>query len=149
MISLSNLSPNSGSNRKRKRVGRGPGSGRGKTATRGHKGANSRSGASIRPGFEGGQMPLQRRLPKRGFHSKFKIQYSIVSLSQLNDLDVTGDITSEVLFNAGLIKKVLPVKVLANGDISKAIVLHIDKISQEAKAKIELVGGKVFEFTSI
>lgn len=149
MISLSNLSPNIGSNRKRKRVGRGPGSGRGKTATRGHKGANSRSGASIRPGFEGGQMPLQRRLPKRGFHSKFKIQYSIVSLSQLNDLVVTGDITAEVLFNAGLIKKDLPVKVLANGDITKAIVLHIDKISQEAKAKIELVGGKVFEFNSI
>jgi large subunit ribosomal protein L15 len=149
MISLSNLSPNIGSNRKRKRVGRGQGSGRGKTATRGHKGANSRSGASIRPGFEGGQMPLQRRLPKRGFHSKFKIQYSIVSLSQLNDLDVTGDITAEVLFNAGLIKKDLPVKVLANGDITKAIVLHIDKISQEAKAKIELVGGKVFEFNSI
>lgn len=149
MISLSNLSPNIGSNRKRKRVGRGPGSGRGKTATRGHKGANSRSGASIRPGFEGGQMPLQRRLPKRGFHSKFKIQYSIVSLSQLNDLDVTGDITAEVLFNAGLIKKDLPVKVLANGDITKAILLHIDKISQEAKAKIELVGGKVFEFNSI
>ena len=148
MLSLSNLSPNLGSNRQRKRVGRGPGSGRGKTATRGHKGANSRSGASVRPGFEGGQMPLQRRLPKRGFHSKFKTIYSIVSLTQLNNIDVTGDITSEVLFNAGLIKKVLPVKVLANGDISKAIVLHIDKISQEAKAKIELVGGKVIEANS-
>lgn len=149
MISLSNLSPNIGSNRKRKRVGRGPGSGRGKTATRGHKGANSRSGASIRPGFEGGQMPLQRRLPKRGFHSKFKTKYSIISLSQLNDLEVDGDINAEVLFSAGLINKVLPIKVLANGNINKAIVLHIDKISQEAKAKIELVGGKVFEAISV
>jgi large subunit ribosomal protein L15 len=149
MISLANLSPNAGSNRKRKRVGRGPGSGRGKTATRGHKGANSRSGASIRPGFEGGQMPLQRRLPKRGFHSKFKIKYSIVSLSQLDALDVTGDINGEVLFRAGLVKKDQPIKVLANGDITKAIVLSIDKISQEAKAKIELVGGSVSESNSI
>ncbi len=148
MLSLSNLSPNLGSNRQRKRVGRGPGSGRGKTATRGHKGANSRSGASVRPGFEGGQMPLQRRLPKRGFHSKFKTIYSIVSLTQLNNIDVTGDINAEVLFLAGLVKNDQPVKVLANGEITKAITLHIDKISQEAKAKIELVGGKVIEANS-
>ncbi|KAF0187955.1 MAG: LSU ribosomal protein [Desulfobulbaceae bacterium] len=149
MISLSNLSPNIGSNRKRKRVGRGPGSGRGKTATRGHKGANSRSGASVRPGFEGGQMPLQRRLPKRGFHSKFKTIYSIVSLTQLNNLDVTGDINAEVLYRAGLVKNDQPIKVLANGEITKAIILHIDKISQEAKAKIESVGGNVFEAISL
>jgi len=148
MISLSNLSPNIGSNRKRKRVGRGPGSGRGKTATRGHKGANSRSGASVRPGFEGGQMPLQRRLPKRGFHSKFKTIYSIVSLTQLNNLDVTGDINAEVLYRAGLVKNDQPIKVLANGEITKAIILHVDRISQEAKAKIELVGGNVIEAIS-
>jgi large subunit ribosomal protein L15 len=143
MITLANLSPQIGSNRERKRVGRGPGSGRGKTATRGHKGANSRSGASFRPGFEGGQMPLQRRLPKRGFHSKFKIEYAIVSLSQLNQLDATIDITPDVLFNAGLVKKDQPIKVLANGSLDKAITITIDKISNGARIKIEAAGGKV------
>jgi len=142
MITLANLSPNNGSNRERKRVGRGPGSGRGKTATRGHKGANSRSGASFRPGFEGGQMPLQRRLPKRGFHSKFKVEFSIVSLSQLNQLEGITDITGEVLLQAGLVKKDQPVKVLANGTINRAINVKVDKISKGAKSKIESAGGK-------
>lgn len=145
MISLANLSPNAGSNRQRKRVGRGPGSGRGKTATRGHKGANSRSGATFRLGFEGGQMPLQRRLPKRGFHNKFKNPYSIVSLTQLNELDFTSDVTVDVLCRAGLAKKGQPIKVLANGDIAKAITIKVDKISKAAKAKIDLAGGKVIE----
>lgn len=147
MITLANLSPNIGSNRERKRVGRGPGSGRGKTATRGHKGANSRSGASFRPGFEGGQMPLQRRLPKRGFHSKFKAEFSIVSLSHLDQLDGITDITGEVLFQAGLVKKDLPVKVLANGSINRAINVKVDKISKGAKSKIESAGGKVLIIT--
>jgi large subunit ribosomal protein L15 len=143
MITLANLSPNTGANRKRKRVGRGPGSGRGKTATRGHKGANSRSGAIVRPGFEGGQMPLQRRLPKRGFHNQFKIAYAIVSLAQLNQFDVGTDITVDVLFRAGLAKKDQPVKVLANGEIAKAVTVKVDKISNSAKVKIETAGGKV------
>jgi len=147
MITLANLSPNNGSNRERKRVGRGPGSGRGKTATRGHKGANSRSGASFRPGFEGGQMPLQRRLPKRGFHSKFKVEFSIVSLSQLNQLEGITDITGEVLLQAGLVKKDQPVKVLANGTINRAINVKVDKISKGAKSKIESAGGKVLIIT--
>ncbi len=145
MITLSNLSPNVGSNRKRKRVGRGPGSGRGKTATRGHKGANSRSGAIVRPGFEGGQMPLQRRLPKRGFHNQFKIDYDIVSLDQLNSFDSGTEITTENLIQAGFVKKDHAVKILANGEISKAMVVTVDKISIGARNKIEAAGGKVID----
>lgn len=145
MITLANLSPNVGSNRKRKRVGRGQGSGRGKTATRGHKGANSRSGSVIRPGFEGGQMPLQRRLPKRGFHNKFKVEYAIVSLSQLNHFDAGSDVTAEMLIGVGMAKKNQPIKVLANGEIAHAITVKVDKISTAAKVKIEAVGGKVIE----
>lgn len=143
MITLANLSPNIGSNRKRKRVGRGPGSGRGKTATRGHKGANSRSGAVIRPGFEGGQMPLQRRLPKRGFHNNFKLEYSIVSLSQLDQLKFDGVITVDVLVNNGLAQKNQPVKVLANGTLTHAVKINVDKVSAGAKIKIEGAGGNV------
>ena len=145
MITLSNLSPNIGANRKRKRVGRGPGSGRGKTATRGHKGANSRSGAVIRPGFEGGQMPLQRRLPKRGFHNKFKVEYAIISLAQLNQFDNGTDITDKILIGEGLAKRNQPIKVLANGEITHAITVRVDKISNAAKVKIEAAGGKVIE----
>jgi large subunit ribosomal protein L15 len=145
MITLANLSPNIGANRKRKRVGRGQGSGRGKTATRGHKGANSRSGSVIRPGFEGGQMPLQRRLPKRGFHNKFKVEYAIVTLSQLNQFDAGSDVTAEMLVGVGLAKKNQPIKVLANGEIAHAITVKVDKISSGAKVKIEAVGGKVIE----
>ncbi|MCX5870651.1 MAG: 50S ribosomal protein L15 [Deltaproteobacteria bacterium] len=145
MITLANLSPNIGANRKRKRVGRGQGSGRGKTATRGHKGANSRSGSVVRPGFEGGQMPLQRRLPKRGFHNKFKVEYAIVTLSQLNQFDAGSDVTAEMLIGVGLAKKNQPIKVLANGEIAHAITVKVDKISTGAKVKIEAVGGKVIE----
>lgn len=143
MITLANLSPNPGSNRKRKRVGRGQGSGRGKTATRGHKGANSRSGSVIRPGFEGGQMPLQRRLPKRGFHNKFKIEFAIVSLAQLNQFEAGSVITADILVSAGMAKKDQLIKVLANGDLSHAITVNVDKVSNGAKAKIEAVGGKI------
>jgi len=149
MITLGNLSPNIGANRKRKRVGRGPGSGRGKTATRGHKGANSRSGAIVRPGFEGGQMPLQRRLPKRGFYNKFKSEYSIVSLDQLNKFEAGSDITVERLVHEGLAKKDLLIKVLANGEIDRAITIKVDKISAGAKSKIEAAGGKVVEIDTI
>lgn len=143
MITLANLSPQTGSNRKKKRVGRGPGSGRGKTATRGHKGANSRSGASFRPGFEGGQMPLQRRLPKRGFHSKFKTECAIISLSQLNQLDASTEINPDMLLQVGLVKKDQLIKVLANGTLDKAITLRVDRISNGARLKIEAAGGTV------
>jgi large subunit ribosomal protein L15 len=145
MITLGNLSPNIGANRKRKRVGRGPGSGRGKTATRGHKGANSRSGAIVRPGFEGGQMPLQRRLPKRGFYNKFKTDYVIISLDQLNKFDAGSDITIERLVHEGLVKNDQMVKILANGTIDRAITLKVNKISEGAKSKIEAAGGSVVE----
>ena len=145
MITLANLSPNIGSNRKRKRVGRGQGSGRGKTATRGHKGANSRSGSVVRPGFEGGQMPLQRRLPKRGFHNKFKLEFAIVSLAQLNQFDAGTVITSDLLVRQGMAKKDQLIKVLANGELSHAVSVHVDKISSGAKAKIESVGGTIIE----
>lgn len=149
MITLGNLSPNIGANRKKKRVGRGPGSGRGKTATRGHKGANSRSGAIVRPGFEGGQMPLQRRLPKRGFFNQFKSEYAIVSLEQLNKFDAGSVINSKRLVLEGLVKKDQMVKILANGEIDRALTIQVDKISVGAKSKIEAAGGKVVEIGSV
>ncbi len=144
MINLGNLSPNKGSNRQRKRLGRGPGSGHGKTAGRGHKGFKSRSGSGIKPGFEGGQMPLQRRLPKRGFSNINRISYSIVSLAQLETIEVS-EVTSESLIKLGMAHKGKPVKILANGDITKPLTITVDKISNGAKVKIEAVGGKVLE----
>lgn len=143
MITLDKLSPVKGANREKKRLGRGPGSGHGKTAGRGHKGAKSRSGYKSSPGFEGGQMPLQRRLPKRGFYNKFGVDYSIVSLTQLEALADTAEITNDVLAEAGIIKKGQLTKVLANGEISKAVNICVDKISAQAKEKIEQAGGKV------
>lgn len=145
MINLGNLSPNKGANKQRKRLGRGPGTGHGKTAGRGHKGFKSRSGSGIKPGFEGGQMPLQRRLPKRGFTNINTIKFSIVSLTQLNTLEAGAEVTPASLIEAGLAHKGLPVKVLANGEISKAVTVTVDKISVGAKAKIEAAGGKVVE----
>lgn len=144
MINLGNLSPNKGANKQRKRLGRGPGTGHGKTAGRGHKGFKSRSGSGIKPGFEGGQMPLQRRLPKRGFTNINSNKFSIVSLSQLNKLDTgTEEVTTAFLIEQGIAAKGLPVKVLANGEISKAVTVSVEKISAGAKAKIEAAGGKV------
>ena len=143
MITLGNLSPKKGSNKQRKRVGRGPGSGFGKTAGRGHKGAKSRSGYNSKPGFEGGQMPLQRRLPKRGFFNKFGTDYRIVSLAQIESLTDHADITNETLVEAGIIRKGELSKVLANGEITRAVNISVDKISAQAKAKIEGAGGTV------
>ncbi len=143
MFTLGNLSPVKGANRERKRVGRGPGSGNGKTAGRGHKGAKSRSGYGSRPGFEGGQMPLQRRLPKRGFYNKFGTEYSIISLSQLELLADKKEISVETLLDAGMVKKNALVKVLANGEITKAVSITVNKISAKAKSMIEEAGGTV------
>jgi len=143
MITLGNLSPQKGSNRERKRVGRGLGSGHGKTAGRGHKGAKSRSGYKSKPGFEGGQMPLQRRLPKRGFKNKFRKVYSIVSLTQLDTFEAGQEITVDALVQAGLVKAGQPVKVLANGELSKALTVNVDKVSGQAKELIEKAGGSV------
>ncbi len=145
MINLGNLSPNKGANKQRKRLGRGPGSGHGKTAGRGHKGFKSRSGSGIKPGFEGGQMPLQRRIPKRGFSNINTIKYSIVSLSQLDTFEAGSEITSALLIEKGIAHKGLPVKVLANGDLHQAVTVTVEKISGGAKAKIEAAGGKVVE----
>jgi len=142
MLSLAKLAPQAGSTKQRKRVGRGPGSGHGKTAGRGHKGFKARSGSGVKPGFEGGQMPLQRRIPKRGFTNVFKKEYALVSLSQLNEM-VADVITVEVLIAARIVKKGMAVKVLANGEITKAIKVQVDKISASAKSKIEAAGGSV------
>lgn len=143
MITLGNLSPKEGSTKQRKRLGRGPGTGHGKTAGRGHKGFKSRSGSGIKPGFEGGQMPLQRRLPKRGFHNKFGKSYALVSLSQLEKIEGTEEINAETLTAAGMVKKGALVKILANGEITKAVTVKVDKISKSAKELIEKAGGKV------
>lgn len=143
MLSLANLSPKAGSTKQPKRLGRGPGSGHGKTAGRGHKGFKSRSGSGTKPGFEGGQMPLQRRLPKRGFNNIFKKEYALVSLSQLNVLGGDEIITAETLVAAGVVKKGVLVKVLANGEVTNALKIQVDKISKAAQGKIEAAGGTV------
>ena len=148
MLTLANLSPKEGSTKNRKRLGRGPGTGHGKTAGRGHKGFKSRSGSGIKPGFEGGQMPLQRRLPKRGFTNIFKKEYTLVSLSQLDSLDSKDVISVEVLIAAGFVRKGERVKVLANGEVTKAITIKVDKISVSAKAKIEAAGGEVLAISN-
>ncbi len=143
MLSLANLAPQVGSTKQRKRLGRGPGSGHGKTAGRGHKGFKARSGSGVKPGFEGGQMPLQRRLPKRGFNNIFKKEYALVSLTQLDSFAAGDVITVEALIAAKIVKKGMAVKVLANGEVSKAFTVKVDKISETAKSKIESAGGTV------
>ncbi len=143
MLTLANLSPQKGSTKNRKRLGRGPGTGHGKTAGRGHKGFKSRSGSGIKPGFEGGQMPLQRRLPKRGFNNIFRKEYTIVSLDQLDSFDTGTEINARVLLDAGMIKKGALIKVLANGEVTKSLTVKVDKISASAKEKIEAAGGSV------
>lgn len=149
MLTLANLSPQAGSTKQRKRLGRGPGSGHGKTAGRGHKGFKARSGSGVKPGFEGGQMPLQRRIPKRGFNNIFKKQYALVSLTQLDSFAAGDVISVDTLIAAKIVKKGMAIKVLANGEISKALTVKVDKMSETAKNKIESVGGTVvFEETA-
>lgn len=144
MLTLSNLSPNPGSKKPRKRVGRGQGSGRGKTSTRGHKGYKARSGSSIKPGFEGGQMPLQRRIPKRGFNNIFRKEIAIVNVSDLDAFDAGTKIDLATLVAAGLVaKKYDMVKILGNGEISKSLTVSVDKFSESARKKIEAAGGKI------
>jgi large subunit ribosomal protein L15 len=140
---LHELSPAKGSKHAKKRLGRGPGSGTGKTAGRGEKGQKSRSGYSRRDGFEGGQMPLVRRVPKRGFTNIFKTEYAVVNLAQLADFD--GDVTPEVLISRGLVRSGKPVKVLGDGEIGKALKVTANKFSKSARAKIEAAGGSCEE----
>jgi large subunit ribosomal protein L15 len=145
-MELNNLKPALGSTKNRKRIGRGTGSGHGKTATKGHKGQKARSGGSIKAGFEGGQMPMQRRLPKRGFTPFTRVEYSIVNLSQLDIFDAGTVIDGTALASQGLIKSsCVAVKVLGNGDIVKALKVSAAKFSQTAKDKIIAAGGTVEE----
>ena len=132
-----------GANKSTKRVGRGPGSGHGKTSTRGHKGQKSRSGGGVRPGFEGGQMPLQRRLPKRGFTNIFKKEYAIVNIQDLNIFDDGTEVTIELLQEAGMVKGVKDgVKILGNGELEKQLTVKAHRFSKQAEEKISARGGK-------
>ena len=141
-MNLSDLAPAPGAVRKRKRVGRGPGSGHGKTSGKGHKGRGARSGGNTPPGYEGGQMPLQRRLPKRGFHNPFRVEYSIVNLGQLDAGFEAGTvIDAELLHARGMARKRQPVKVLADGTLTKALTVKAHKFSAAAKQKLEAAGG--------
>jgi large subunit ribosomal protein L15 len=143
-MKLDELKPASGSSRKRKRVGRGDGSGHGKTSGRGHKGQGARSGGNTKPGFEGGQMPLQRRLPKRGFHNSFRIEFVVVNLSQLEGLPGGSEVTPENLAEHGLVNgKNRRIKILGDGKLSKALTVKAHGFSSAAKEKIEAAGGKV------
>ncbi len=142
-MKLHELSPAKGSKHSRKRVGRGPGSGLGKTAGKGEKGQRSRSGYSRRPGFEGGQMPLLRRVPKRGFTNNFKVEYAVVNVSDLADFE--GTVTPEALLERGLVRRGQPVKILGNGELSKAVTVSAHKFSGSARAKIEAAGGRCEE----
>lgn len=144
MLNLSNLSPQEGSRRPRKRLGRGHGTGHGKTSGRGHKGFKARSGSGIKPGFEGGQMPLQRRLPKRGFNNIFRKEYAVVNVKDLEKLEAGSTVDRQMLLEAGMIKKKFSmVKVLGDGEISKSLTIAVDKISKTARQKIEAAGGKI------
>ena len=142
-MKLDDLKPAAGSNKKRKRVGRGDGSGHGKTSCRGHKGQGARSGGNTKPGFEGGQMPLQRRLPKRGFHNVFRVELAVVNLAQLEPFSAGSEITPESLTEHGLIHgKGRQVKILGEGSLSKALTIRAHGFSSSAKEKIEAAGGK-------
>ncbi len=143
-MKLEDLKSPPGANKRIKRVGRGIGSGHGKTSTRGHKGQKARSGGGVRLGFEGGQMPLQRRLPKRGFTNIFKKEYAIVNVKDLNIFADGTEITPELLYNAGLVKKVKAgVKILGDGDLDRKLVVKAHKISKQAEEKVTAKGGKV------
>jgi large subunit ribosomal protein L15 len=139
---LSNLKAPKKANSNKKRVGRGMGSGMGKTSTRGHKGQRSRSGSRMMRGFEGGQMPLHRRLPKRGFTNIFRTEYTVVNLDRIAELGV-AELTVEALVKHGLLKKRNElIKVLANGELTTAVTVHAHKFSKTAQEKIEKAGGK-------
>ena len=149
-IGLHNLAPSPGSHRDRKRLGRGPGSGQGKTAGKGHKGAMARSGhggpGGGKPGFEGGQMKITRRIPKRGFTNPFRVESQVVSLSDLALLAEGTEVTREALAEAGLIKlRKGAAKILGNGELSRAVVVRGVKVSAGARSRIEAAGGRVEE----
>jgi large subunit ribosomal protein L15 len=131
------------SNKKRKRVGRGESSGLGKTCGKGHKGQRSRSGGGVSPGFEGGQMPLQRRLPKKGFHNPFRTRYNVLNIKDLSTLDSSATITPELLREKGIVRRQGPVKLLSEGEVAGAYIIKLDKVSRAAALKIQAAGGTV------
>ena len=142
-MKIHELSPAAGSVRERKRIGRGPGSGNGKTAGKGHKGQKARAGRGIRPGFEGGQMPLARRIPKRGFNNIFRTEYATVNVAALNVFDNGAVVDLQVLLEKRIVRKPLDgLKILGNGEISKKLTVKAVKFSETAKQKIEAAGGK-------
>jgi large subunit ribosomal protein L15 len=144
-LTLSSLKPAPGSTQSRKRVGRGPGSGLGKTSGKGHKGHKARTGGGTNPGFEGGQMPMYRRLPKRGFTNPFRVENQVVNLEDLKKISAT-DVSPETLYSAGLIGKPdAPVKLLATGDPDRAYTVRGVAISASARTKIEAAGGRIEE----
>ena len=147
-MQIHELTPAPGSNKPSKRVGRGHGSGQGKTAGKGHKGQKARSGGGVRIGFEGGQMPLARRIPKRGFKNIFAKEYTIVNVSTLNEKFEANDVVdAATLYEKGIVKQIAKdgIKVLGDGELTKALVVDVAKLTASAKAKIEAAGGKVIE----
>jgi len=142
-MKLHDLRPAPGSKKKPKRLGRGPGSGRGKTSGKGHKGLLARAGNVNMAGFEGGQMPLARRVPKRGFHNPFRVEYSVVNLEVLSALSDVNEITPQVLHEKGIVKKrSRPIKILGVGELTKPLVVEAHKFSQSALQKIQQAGGQ-------
>ncbi|MBR3898052.1 MAG: 50S ribosomal protein L15 [Bacilli bacterium] len=143
-MKLHTIKPNEGATKNRKRVGRGPGSGTGKTAGRGENGQNSRSGGGVRVGFEGGQTPLFRRLPKRGFsNARFKKVYAVINVSDLNKFEDGAEVNPEILKDMGIIKNALDgIKVLGNGTLERKLIVKASKFSASAKKQIEDLGGK-------
>ena len=144
-MKLNNITPTEGAFKERKRVGRGTGSGLGKTSGKGHKGQNARSGGGVRVGFEGGQLPLFRRLPKRGFsNAKFKIRYAVINLSDLDKFAEGTKVTPELLKEMGVIKNSLDgINVLGNGKLTKKLTVKANKFSETAKKEIEALGGTI------
>ncbi|MFC0212801.1 50S ribosomal protein L15 [Paenibacillus chartarius] len=142
-MKLHELSSAPGSRHTRKRVGRGVGSGMGKTSTRGHKGQNARSGGGVRLGFEGGQNPLYRRLPKRGFNNPFRVEYAVVNVQDLNAFEAGTEVTPELLKQAGLVKDQLDgIKILGTGELTVKLTVKANKFSQSAVEKIQAAGGQ-------
>jgi large subunit ribosomal protein L15 len=144
MNELSRLKPAAGATKKRKRKGRGIGSGNGKTCGKGQKGQNSRSGGGVMPGFEGGQMPLHRRLPKVGFTNIFRVEYSVINVAQLNQFEDGQVLDAEALMTAGLVRTTKkPVKILGHGELTKKVTLKVNKASASATSKVEALGGTI------
>lgn len=145
-MKLNTVKPALGANRNRKRIGRGPGSGHGKTATKGHKGQKARSGGSVKAGFEGGQMPMQRRLPKRGFKPLSRTEYAVVNLSKLNRFDPGSIVDCSVLCGAGLVGDIKSgIKILGTGNIDRPLHVKVQHFSESARSKIIAAGGTAEE----